>query len=68
MKKMKPQKYKRLQGADWDLVKANFELLYTYRSDNGNIKGIYTNGTNKVAHWMDEEEKKAYLEKERKEK
>lgn len=68
MKKMKPQKYKRLQGADWDLVKANFELLYTYKSDNGNIKGIYTNGVDKVAHWMDEEEKKACLEKERKEK
>lgn len=68
MKKMKPQKYKRLQGQEWDLVKANFQLLYTYKSDNGNIKGIYTNGVDKVAHWMDEEEKKAYLEKERKEK
>ena len=68
MKKMKPRKYKRLQGQEWDLVKANFALLYTYKSDNGNIKGIYTNGVDKVAHWMDEEEKKAYLEKERKEK
>lgn len=68
MKKMKPQKYKRLQGQEWDLVKANFNLLHTYKSDRGNIKGIYTNGVDKVAHWMDEEEKKAYLEKERNEK
>ena len=55
-------KYKRLQGAEWDLVKDNFKLLYTYKSDKGNIKGIYSNGVDKVSHWMDEKEKQEYLD------
>ena len=36
----------------------NFKLLYTYKSDRRNIKGIYTDGKIKVSHWMTEEEKK----------
>lgn len=54
-------KYKRLQDADWELVKDNFKLLYVYKSDRGNIKGIYSNGVDKVSHWMNEKEKEEYL-------
>lgn len=32
---------KRLQGKNWHKVKDNYELLYVYTSDKGNIKGIY---------------------------
>ena len=39
------------------------KLLYTYESDKGNIKGIYTDGKNKYSHWMDEEEKVAFKKK-----
>lgn len=60
-REQKPKRYERLQGNEWDLVKDNFRLLYTYESDKGNIKGIYTNGKDKVSHWMTEEEKEKYL-------
>lgn len=65
-KEQKPQRYKRYQGAEWDLIKDNFKLLYTYKSDKGNIKGIYTDGEIKVSHWMNEEEKKEYLSRKEK--
>lgn len=60
-REQKPKRYERLQGKEWDLVKDNFRLLYTYKSDKGNIKGIYTNGVEKVSHWMNEDEKAEYL-------
>lgn len=60
-REQKPKRYERLQGKEWDLVKDNFKLLYTYESDKGNIKGIYTNGKDRVSHWMNEDEKKEYL-------
>ena len=65
-KEQKPQRYKRYQDVEWDLIKDNFKLLYTYKSDNGNIKGIYTDGKIKVSHWMNEEEKKEYLSRKEK--
>lgn len=65
-KGQKPQRYKRYQDVEWDLIKDNFKLLYTYKSDNGNIKGIYTDGEIKVSHWMNEEEKKEYLSRKEK--
>lgn len=65
-KEKKPQRYKRYQDVEWDLIKDNFKLLYTYKSDNGNIKGIYTDGEIKVSHWMNEEEKKEYLNRKEK--
>lgn len=60
-REQKPKRYQRLQGDEWNLVKDNFKLLYTYTSDNGNIKGIYTNGKDRIAHWMNDAEKKEYL-------
>ena len=51
------EKFQRLQGNDWHLVKNSFRLLYTYKSDNGNIKGIYTDGKTKISHWLNDEEK-----------
>lgn len=60
-REQKPKRYERLQGKEWNLVKDNFKLLYTYESDKGNIKGIYTNGKERVSHWMTEEEKAEYL-------
>lgn len=57
----KEQRYKRLQGVDWEVVKSNFELLYTYTSKKGNIKGIYSNGVDKISHWMSDDEKEEYL-------
>lgn len=65
-KEQKPQRYKRYQDVEWDLIKDNFKLLYTYKSDNGNIKGIYTDGEIKISHWMNEEEKKEYLSRKEK--
>lgn len=65
-KEKKPQRYKRYQDVEWDLIKDNFKLLYTYKSDNGNIKGIYTDGEIKISHWMNEEEKKEYLSRKEK--
>ena len=65
-KEKKPQRYKRYKDVEWDLIKDNFKLLYTYKSDNGNIKGIYTDGQIKVSHWMNEEEKKEYLSRKEK--
>lgn len=56
------KKYQRLQGENWHKVKNNFKLLYTYKSDNSNIKGIYTDGKIKISHWMNEDEKTNYLE------
>lgn len=56
------KKYQRLQNRDWHLVKNSFRLLYIYKSDNGNIKGIYTDGKTKVSHWMNEDEKTDYLQ------
>lgn len=61
-KELQPKKYERLQGEDWDKVKDDMKLLYTYTSDRGNIKGIYTDGKRKVTHWLNEEEKKLYKE------
>lgn len=61
VREQKPKRYQRLQGKEWDLVRDNFKLLYTYKSDKGNIKGIYTNGKEKISHWMDEYEKAEYL-------
>lgn len=61
-KELQPKKYERLQGEDWDKVKDDMKLLYTYTSDRGNIKGIYTDGKRKVSHWLNEEEKKLYKE------
>lgn len=60
-REQKPKRYERFQGAEWDAIKDNFRLLYTYESDKGNIKGIYTNGKDKVSHWMNEAEKAEYL-------
>lgn len=57
------KKYQRLQGEDWHSVKNNFRLLYTYKSENGNIKGIYTDGKIKISHWLNDEEKTEYLQK-----
>ena len=57
------KKYQRLQGEDWHSIKNNFRLLYVYRSDNGNIKGIYTNGKIKISHWLNDEEKADYLQR-----
>lgn len=56
------KKFQRLQGNDWHLVKNSFRLLYTYKSDNGNIKGIYTDGKIKISHWLNDEEKTDYLQ------
>ena len=38
-KELQPKRYERLQGEEWDKVKDNMKLLYTYTSDKGNIKG-----------------------------
>lgn len=54
------KKYQRLQGKEWHLVKNSFILLYTYKNDKGNIKGIYTDGKTKISHWMNNEEKTDY--------
>ena len=54
------KKYQRLQGKEWHKVKNSFILLYTYKNDKGNIKGIYTNGKIKISHWMNEDEKNDY--------
>lgn len=59
-REQKPKRYERLQGAAWHSVKDTMKLLYTYESDKGNIKGIYTDGKNKYSHWMDEDEKEFY--------
>jgi hypothetical protein len=56
----KPKRYERLQGAAWDVVKEDMRLLYTYESDKGNIKGIYTDGKNRYSHWLNEDEKAFY--------
>lgn len=56
------KKYQRLQGNKWHNVKNSFRLLYTYKSDKGNIKGIYTNGKTKISHWMNKDEKIDYLQ------
>lgn len=63
-KELQPKRYERLQGEEWHKVKGNMKLLYTYTSDKGNIKGIYqdVNTKKRVAHWLDEEEKKQYKE------
>ena len=63
-KDQKPKRYERLQGEEWNKVKDNMKLLYTYKSDRGNIKGIYTDGKTRISHWLNEEEKKIYLESE----
>ena len=60
------KKYRRLQGKNWHLVKNSFRLLYTYKSDNGNIKGIYTDGKTKISHWLNDEEKFEQLQQENK--
>ena len=60
------EKFQRLQGNDWHLVKNSFRLLYTYKSDNGNIKGIYTDGKTKISHWLNDEEKFEQLQQENK--
>ena len=54
---------KRLQGKNWHQEKDKYELLYTYTSDKGNIKGIYQEkgGKKRVGHWMNNEEKEEYL-------
>lgn len=52
--------YQRLQGKNWHKVKNSFKLLYSYKNDNGNIKGIYTNGKTKISHWLNNEEKADY--------
>ena len=56
------KKYQRLQGKEWHKVKNSFILLYTYKSDKGNIKGIYTNGKINISHWMNEDEKNDYTQ------
>lgn len=56
----KEKRYDRLQGSEWNAVKDTMKLLYTYKSDKGNIKGIYTDGKKKYSHWMDEDEKQSY--------
>ena len=56
------KKYQRLQGKEWHKVKNSFILLYSYKSDNGNIKGIYTDGKIKISHWLNNEEKADYLQ------
>lgn len=56
------KKYKRLQGKEWHKVKNSFILLCTYKSDKGNIKGIYTDGKIKIVHWLNNEEKTDYLQ------
>ena len=63
-KELQPKRYERLQGEEWDEVKDNMKLLYTYTSDKGNIKGMYleTKTKKRVAHWLNEEEKKLYKE------
>lgn len=61
VKEQKPKRYERLQGKEWDLVRDNFKLLYTYKSDKGNIKGIYTDGKSKISHWLNDSEKAEYL-------
>ena len=56
------EKFQRLQGNDWHLVKNSFRLQYYDKSDNGNIKGIYTDGKIKISHWLNDEEKTDYLQ------
>lgn len=56
------KKYQRLRGNEWYNVKNSFRLLYIYKSDNGNIKGIYTDGKIKISHWLNDEEKIDYLQ------
>ena len=57
------KKYQRLQGKEWHKVKNSFILLYTYKNNKGNIKGIYTNDKIKISHWMNEDEKKMIIHK-----
>ncbi len=64
---MSKNKYNRLQGAEWNLVKDNFKLLYAFINEQGHIKGIYSDGENKISHWMTDEEKIEYLDMLRKE-
>ena len=54
---------KRLQGKNWHQEKDKYRLLYTYTSDRGNIKGVYQeiDGKKREGHWMNNEEKQAYL-------
>lgn len=56
------KKYQRLQCKEWHKVRNSFKLLYTYKNDNGNIKGIYTDGKIKIVHWLNNEEKTDYLQ------
>ena len=55
-REQKPKRYERLQGKEWDLVKDNLRLLYTYKSAKGNSKGV-----EKISHWLNEDEKAEYL-------
>lgn len=57
----KPKKYDRVQDEEWENIKGSMKLLYVYKSDKGNIKGIYSDGKRKVSHWMTEEERDFYL-------
>lgn len=63
-KELQRKKYERLQGEEWAEVKDDMKLLYTYTSDKGNIKGIYVNTKTKqrVSHWLNDNEIKAYKE------
>lgn len=56
------KKYQRLQGKEWYKVKNSFRLLYAYKNDKGNIKGIYIDGKIKIVHWLNDEEKTDYLQ------
>ena len=62
-RELKPKKYRRIQGSEWEEIKNDYKLLYTFKSEKGNIKGIYGNKKEKVSHWMTEDEKNEYLRK-----
>lgn len=52
---------KRLQGNKWYAKKNTLVLISVTESNNGNIRGIYTDGQNQYYHWMNDNEKKKYL-------
>ena len=56
------KKYQRLQGNKWHNVKNSFRLLYTHKSDKGNIKGIYTDGKTKISQQRNNDEKTDYVQ------
>lgn len=57
-------KYKRLQGEEWHKVKHKMKLKKVYINKKGNIKGYYSDGNTTYTHWLNDEEKELYNNRE----